>query len=70
MENIISDFEALSEEEMTKYAGKWIAVLDGKVIKHEKSFKKLYEFIKKNHPGEKPLMGKLPDAVPVVLSLE
>jgi hypothetical protein len=70
MQNIISNFESLSEEDLSKYAGEWIAILDGKVVIHNKSFKELYLTIKNNYPSkERPLIGKLPEAVPTVLSI-
>jgi len=69
MQNIISNFEALSEEDASKYAGEWIAILNNKVIAHNRSFKELYKFIKNNFPKERALMGKLPEVIPTVLSI-
>ena len=68
MQQIISNFESLSEEDISKYAGQWIAVIDGKIVFNSKSFKKLYSFLKENHPNKKPLIGKLPEAIPTILS--
>lgn len=70
MQDIISNFDSLSEEEVSKYAGEWVAIINDKIVIHSKSFKEVYEFIKKNYPNEKPLMGRLPEAIPVVLSIE
>ena len=69
MQDIISNFESLSEEETSKYAGEWVAVIDNKIVMHSKSFKEVYNFIKKNYPNEKPLIGRLPEATPIVLSI-
>ena len=69
MQDIISNFESLSEEETSKYAGEWVVVIDNKIAIHSKSFKEFYNFIKKNYPNEKPLIGKLPESVPIVLSM-
>lgn len=69
MQDIISNFESLSEEETSKYAGEWVAVIDNKIVMHSKSFKEVYKFIKKNYPNEKPLIGRLPEATPIVLSI-
>lgn len=68
MQNIISNFESLSEEILSKYAGEWIAVVDNNVVSHNKSFKEVYEYVKNNYPRERPLIGKLPEASPSVLS--
>lgn len=69
MQNIISNFESLSEKEMSQYAGKWIAVLNNKIVFYGDSFKEVYTNAKKEYPNEKPLIGKLPEAMPVVLSV-
>lgn len=69
MQNIISNFEALSEKDFSRHAGEWVAVLNGKIVTHSKNFKEVYEFVKKNFPQERPLIGKLPENIPVVLSI-
>ncbi len=69
MKNIISNFESLSEEDISKYSGKWIAIINNKVVAHSKSFKEIYEFIKNKYPNERPLMGKLPEAIPTIFSV-
>ena len=69
MKDIISDFDSLSEEKFTEYAGKWIAVIEGKIIVHGSSFKEVYEIVSKKYPEKKPLIGKLPEAGLTVLSV-
>lgn len=69
MQNIITNFESVPEEDFSKYAGEWIAILGGKVVSHSKNFKEVYEFVKKTFPQERPLIGKLPENIPVVLSV-
>jgi hypothetical protein len=70
MQDIISNFESLSEEETSKYDGEWVAVIDNKIVIHNKSFKEVYNFIKTNYPNEKPLISRLIEATPIVLSLD
>lgn len=69
MQNIISNFESLSEEDISKYAGEWIAVINNKIVSHGESLKEVYESAKKEYPQERPLIGKLPDNIPVILSV-
>lgn len=69
MQNIISNFDSISEEIMSKYAGEWVAVIDGRVIAHNKSLRAVYEYAKANFPGEKPLIGKIPIDSIIVLSI-
>ena len=65
----ISNFESLSKEDMTKHAGKWIAVVDGKVVISSDSFKKVNSFTKEKYPNKKALFGKLPDSQYCVFSV-
>ena len=69
MERIISNFDSLSLEIMSKYAGMWIAVVESKVIAHGDSIKEVYEKAKKNYPDKKPLLGKVPIASTVIYSI-
>ena len=70
MEEIIANFESISEEDMTKYAGEWVAIVDRKVVMHSNSFKEINEFVKTYYPNKRALIGKLPEALPTVMSLE
>ncbi len=69
IDKLIDNFEGLSEEEMSEYAGEWIAIVDGRVVAHGNSFKDVYEYAKNNYPKNKALIGKLPDAMPTILSI-
>jgi len=64
----VSNFESLEEKDVTKYAGRWVAVVNGKVISSGDSFIFVYNESKKKYPGVRPLIGKLPEAIPIVLS--
>lgn len=68
MQNIISNFESISEEHASKYAGEWVAVIDNMVVAHGKSFREVYEKAKKQFPDKRPLIGKLPESMPIVFS--
>ena len=67
---IISNFDLLSEEDMSKYAGMWIAVLNGKVIANSDSFKELYNLLKGKYKEEELLLGKLPELSPMIYTLK
>lgn len=70
MQDIISNFESLNEEDISKYAGEWIAVVDSKIVVHSNSFKEVYSYAKNNFPKKRPLIGKLPDSIPTTLNIE
>ncbi len=66
-DNITSNFESLNEEDMDKFAGKWVAIIDNRVIISGNSFKEIYNFVKERYPGKRPLIGKIPEATPIIL---
>lgn len=69
MQKTVDNFESLSEEIMTRYAGEWVAVVEGKVIAHGKSFQEVYKSVKKISPFSKPLFGRVPDKVPLTFNI-
>ena len=58
------------EEDISKYAGEWIAIIDQKVVAHSKDFKDINEILKERYPKKRPLITKLPLAMPTVLSID
>lgn len=68
MQNIMSNFESLSEEDASKYAGEWIAVIENRIVAHGRSFREVYEMTKKQFPNKRPLIGRLPESMPIVFS--
>ncbi len=59
--SITENFEAIDEEVFTEFAGKCIAIVDGKVVVSGDSFKEIYEITKERYPGKRPLFGRLPE---------
>ena len=70
MQETIANFEALSEEDISKYAGEWMSIIDQKVVAHSKDFKDINEILKERYPKKRPLITKLPLAMPTVLSID
>ena len=58
MQNITKNFESLSTEEISKYSGEWIAVINGTVVIHSKTFEEVYSFVKKNFPNDAVISSK------------
>ncbi len=69
MQKIMDNFDSLTEEVMTKYAGQWIAIINGKVIANGKSFKEVHKKAQSKYPNEKPLYGRIPEAGFTVFAL-
>ncbi len=69
MQNIVSNFESLREEDFSEYAGEWIAVIKSKIVEHGNSFKEVYSKVKLKYPIERPLIGKVPERDFITLSV-
>ena len=61
MQNIVSNFESLKEEDLSEFAGEWIAVINNKVVEHGESFREVFKQVKLKYPKGRPLIGKVPE---------
>ena len=50
----------VSHEEMRKYAGQYVAVMDGKVVASGKNLYRKIEELEKKHPNKKILITYIP----------
>jgi len=50
----------ISHEEMQKYAGQYVAVMDGKVVASGKNLYKKIEQLEKKHPGKEITVTYIP----------
>jgi len=50
----------ISHEEMRKYAGQYVAVMNGKVVASGKNLYKKIEELEKKHPNKKILVAYIP----------
>ena len=48
--------------DLAKYAGKWIAIVDQKIVAIGKSFKEVYSKTQKEYPGKRPLFDRVSEA--------
>ena len=53
--------------DMSKFAGKWIAIVDQKPVASGTDAKKVYEKAKAMYPGKKPSLAKVPTPDTLVL---
>jgi len=67
--DVTENFEALDDEIFTKYAGKWIAAINGKVVVSGDSFNEVNEIAERKYPGKEPLFGKLAERKLISMSL-
>jgi len=55
-----SESYQISHEEMRKYAGQYVAVMDGKVVASGKNLYQKIEELEKKHPNKKILVTYIP----------
>lgn len=61
--NFNSDFKNYDyyvNADLTVYAGEWVAIINKKVVAHEKSVKKLISKVKESYPKITPFVVKVP----------
>lgn len=54
------NYEWYIEADVSKYAGKWIAIVDQKVVANGEDAKKVYYEAKKKYPQKRPSLAKVP----------
>ena len=67
MDSVDTDFEWYSKAKLEKYSGEWVAIVDQKVVAHDRSEKQVFEKARKEYPGSDPLLARvLPKEVLIV----
>jgi len=61
--NIDRNFDYYLTLDLEKYAGKWIAILDNKVIADGKDFKEVFAKTKKEYPNKRPLFDHVSESM-------
>ena len=62
-----NEFDYFTRADLSKYAGKWIALLGQKVIAVGKTFREVAENVDKKHLNEKPLLSRVPEKMAQIL---
>ncbi len=53
--SIDANFDFYANADLTKYAGKWIAIVDRQIVAAGDTFKEVFNKAKKEYPGKRPL---------------
>ncbi len=53
------DYRWFLREDLSRYAGMWIAIIDKKVVVSDKDVAKVVEKVKKVYPDKNPLVTKV-----------
>ena len=60
------NYEWFLQQDLSNYSGRWIAIVDKKVVASNKDVSKLLLEVKKGHPGKKPLVAKIRDKLSIL----
>jgi len=66
MTHVYDEYEWYLKNDLSKYGGKWVAILDRKVVASGKNAGKLLEDFKKKHPNKTPLITKINNRLSVL----
>jgi len=61
------NYEWYIKTDTTKYAGKWIAIVNQKVVSTGEDAKKVYQDAKEKYPRKKPSLAKVPTKDTLIL---
>jgi hypothetical protein len=61
-----ANYEWFLEHDLSNYAGRWVAIIDKKVVASEKDVDKLLGDVKRIFPGKKPLVTKVRDKLSIL----
>jgi len=66
-----SDYEWYLETDLSKYRGKWVIIIDRKVVASgtKEEMKELLKDVMKRYPNSVPLIAKIPENVAQIVSL-
>jgi hypothetical protein len=63
------DTEWFAKKDLSEYKGKYVAILNKKVVASGTNAKKVWEEAKKKYPGKKSIIAKIPEDETFVLSI-
>ena len=61
------DYEWFIKTDFSKYAGKWIATIDKKVVADGDDAETVYKEAKNKYPNKKPTLAKIPTGDTLIL---
>ena len=47
--------------DLKQYVGEWVAICSGKIVSHDRSFKKAYAEARRRCPSKRPLLTMVPE---------
>ena len=66
MINSYMDYEWFLEQDLTEYSGKWLAILNKKVVAYGNDVNQVIKQVKDRYPNKKPLITKIRDKLSIL----
>ena len=66
MINSYANYEWFLKEDFSKYAGKWLAIIDKKIVASANSAEKVILDAKKKYPHKRPFITKIRDKLSIL----
>lgn len=60
MQESVIEYTMTIGKGMEKYEGRWIGIVDKKIVANGDNAKKVFDEVKKNHPKKVPFVMKIP----------
>lgn len=60
------DYEWYVKTDFSQYTGKWLAILDKKVVAVGRTIQEVLEKVKKEYPAKRPLVTKIRDKLSIL----
>lgn len=64
------EFEFYVKTDLSKYSGKYVAIVDDKVVASGENAKEVLELALKRFPNKKPLLAKIPTQDTLILKFK
>ncbi len=66
MTSSYANYEWFLKEDISKYSGKWLAIIDKEIVASEKDVAKLIREVKNKYPNKRPLITKVKDKLSIL----
>ena len=61
-----ANYEWFLKKNLSEFSGKWLAIVDKKVVASGNDVNKLIQEVKKDYPNKKPLITKIKDKLSIL----
>ncbi len=66
-QEIIENFDFFLKKDLTKFSGKWVAIVNKNIVASSDNLKNMMDEIKKKHPEKEPLIVRAPTRSALIL---